>query len=127
MDRDAEWEIRGRGHEKLDVWRLSIDLAEFVWKFTSSLPKEERYVLVSQMRRSALSIPSNIAEGAARVSPAEKARFYTIARGSAAELETQFVISARLGFVSRGQFDFSKLDRITAMLSAMIRKQKSQH
>ena len=122
MDRDAEWEIRGRGHEKLDVWRLSIDLAEFVWKFTSSLPKEERYVLVSQMRRSALSIPSNIAEGAARVSPAEKARFYTIARGSAAELETQLLIANELYSIKEIENTLLLLEEVQKMLHVLAKR-----
>src|SRR5712671_6514673 len=76
-------------HRELDVWRSSMDLATAIYSLTKRLPNSERFGLVNQMRRAAVSVPSNIAEGAARGSSADFARFLLIARGSVAELETQ--------------------------------------
>jgi four helix bundle protein len=82
----------------LDVWRLGLDLAEAVYQCTSSFPKHELFGLTAQMRRAAVSIPSNIAEGRARSSTKELLQFLAIARGSLAELETQFELAIRLGY-----------------------------
>jgi four helix bundle protein len=82
----------------LDVWRLGLDLAEAVYQCTSSFPKHELFGLTAQMRRAAVSIPSNIAEGRARSSTKELLQFLAIARGSLAELETQFELALRLGY-----------------------------
>ncbi|MGD9661680.1 MAG: four helix bundle protein [Porticoccaceae bacterium] len=89
-----------KGHKDLDVWKKSIDLVEEIYKVTAQFPKEEVYGLTSQMRRSAVSIPSNIAEGAARNSKKEFKQFLHVALGSLAELETQVIVSARLGYLS---------------------------
>ena len=85
-------------HKDLEVWQLSIDLVESVYKVTNSFPKAELYGLTSQMRRAAVSIPSNISEGAARKGNKEYLQFLYIALGSLSELETQLLISVRLGF-----------------------------
>jgi four helix bundle protein len=85
-------------HKELDVWKKSMDLVEVVYSVTANFPKEERYGLASQMQRAAVSIPSNIAEGTARKSNKELLQFISIAMGSAAELETQYLISIRLGY-----------------------------
>jgi four helix bundle protein len=82
----------------LDVWRLALDLAEAVYQCTSSFPKSELFGLTAQMRRAAVSIPSNIAEGRARSSTKEFLQFLSIALGSLAELETQFELAVRLGY-----------------------------
>lgn len=82
----------------LDVWRLALDLAEGVYQCTSSFPKSELFGLTAQMRRAAVSIPSNIAEGRARSSTKEFLQFLSIALGSLAELETQFELAVRLGY-----------------------------
>lgn len=78
--------------KNLDVWKTSLELTVNIYKLTSKLPKTEAYGLSDQMKRSAISIPSNIAEGQKRISKAESAHFCSIALGSAAELETQLYI-----------------------------------
>lgn len=83
-------------HKDLDVWKLSIDLVVKVYELTNQFPKEEKYGIINQMRRSSVSIPSNIAEGAARTSVKEFANFISISLGSLSELETQLIISEKL-------------------------------
>jgi four helix bundle protein len=85
---------------KLNVWNETVDLAMDVYKLTADFPKEEKFGLVSQMNRSAISVPSNIAEGAGRNSSGEFVQFLGIANGSANELFTQMVISNKLGFIN---------------------------
>lgn len=85
-------------HKDLDIWNLSIDLVEDVYTLTRNFPREEIYGLTSQMRRAAVSIPSNIAEGAARNSKKEFIHFLYVALGSLSELETHLVITRKLGF-----------------------------
>jgi four helix bundle protein len=104
-------------HKDLVVWKLGIDLVADVYKHTKQLPKDERFGLVSQMRRAAVSIPANIAEGAARGSTAEFARFVLIARGSLAELETHLYVSRRLHAL-RGTEDL--LVRLTSLRRMLI-------
>ena len=86
-------------HKDLDVWKCCMDLVTLVYQNTAQLPKEERYGLTSQMRRAAVSIPSNIAEGSARKGDKELIQFITIALGSVAELETQYLIAIRLKLI----------------------------
>ena len=86
-------------HKDLDVWKFSMDLVELVYQETAKFPKEERYGLTSQMRRAAVSIPSNIAEGSGRKGDKELVQFIAIALGSIAELETQYMIAVRLQFI----------------------------
>ena len=82
--------------KELKIWNKAIDLTVAVYKATSSFPSDERFGLISQSRRSAVSIPSNIAEGAGRNSKKEFSNFLGIANGSSYELQTQLVISNRL-------------------------------
>jgi four helix bundle protein len=86
-------------YRDLKVWQLAMQLSETVYRVTDGFPAKEMYGLTSQMRRAVVSVPSNIAEGHARDSTKEFLRFLSVAQGSLAELETQFV-SRRLGFVS---------------------------
>ena len=85
--------------KKLKIWEKSVDLATNVYKATANFPKEERYGLTSQIRRSAVSIPSNIAEGAGRNNKGEFKQFLGIANGSSYELQTQLIISNRLELI----------------------------
>ena len=105
-------------HKKLDVWSLSMELARSVYRLTAGYPSEERFGLVSQMRRAAVSIPSNLAEGAARSSNNEFRNFLSIARSSLSELDTQLDLSHQLGFItgqSRSEID-TLLTRADKML-----------
>ena len=86
-------------HKDLKVWQKSMDFVVEVYKVTRKYPKEEVFGIVSQMRRSALSIPSNIAEGYGRLYDKETMKFLSNALGSASELETQILISKDLGFL----------------------------
>ena len=88
-----------RTHHNLDVWKRSVDFVLTIYKLTESFPNEEKFGLTSQIRRAAVSIPTNIAEGAARKSGKEFLQFLSIAQGSANEVETEMLISHRLGFL----------------------------
>jgi len=113
-----------RPHQRLDVWRDAMDLVALVYRFTAALPDEERYGLSSQMRRAAVSVPSNIAEGAARRSAAELIRFLSIARGSLAELDTQILLVEQLGLAQHDPALSQLLDRTFARLNALIRSKE---
>ena len=93
-----------RPHEKLDVWRKAIEFVLEVYKATESFPKEEKFGLTSQVRRAAVSIPANLAEGAARSSRKEFAHFISNAQGSASEAETELLIAHRLGYLSETKY-----------------------
>ena len=90
--------------KELLVWQKAIDLAVEVYHITETLPKEERYGLISQINRSVISIPSNIAEGAGRNTSKEFNNFLGIAQGSSFELDTQLIISNRLNFISKEEY-----------------------
>ncbi len=105
-------------HQRLDVWKRAIKFVEQIYKTTTSFPSEEKFGLTSQMRRAAVSIPSNIAEGAARNSSKEFINFLHISQGSAAELETQIIISKNLQFLDSQMEDIllKELDEISKMI-----------
>jgi len=109
-------------HKDLKVWQQSKDLVSEVYKMTAAFPKEELYSLTAQIKRSAISIPSNIAEGAARESNKEYIRFLYIALGSLAELDTQLQIAKDLGFIKSDEYKkvSVKLNEIGKMLSGLI-------
>jgi len=86
-------------HKDLDIWKLGIDLVEMIYKLTKKYPKEELYGLTTQIRRSSVSVPSNIAEGAARKNKNEFLQFLYVSLGSLSELETQLIISQRLEYL----------------------------
>jgi len=87
-------------HKNLDAWKNSIDLVAEVYKITMTFPKNEEYGIISQMRRAAISVPSNISEGAGRDSKKEYVRFLNISIGSLSELETQMIIAQRLKYIN---------------------------
>ena len=107
-------------HKDLDVWKESMTLAKEVYRLTKSFPKEETFGLASQMRRAAVSIPSNIAEGAARNSDKEFIQFLHVSLGSLAELETQLLLSRELGFLKDEDINGS-LEQIRRMLLGLIK------
>ena len=90
-------------YNNLQIWQQAMDLVEEIYKLTASFPIEEKFGLVSQMTRAAVSIPSNIAEGAGRNSDKDFAHFISIAIGSLYELNTQIVLSERLGYINQSQ------------------------
>jgi four helix bundle protein len=106
-----------RTHHDLDVWKNSIHLVTLIYRATESFPKSEVYGITNQIRRSVVSIPSNISEGAARTSLKEFTHFLSIALGSIAELETQLIISKNLDYLNESQFEnlLSKLVSIRRM------------
>jgi carbamoyl-phosphate synthase large subunit len=92
---------------ELEVWQLAMSLATLIYRLTAGFPREERYGLSAQMQRAAVSIPSNIAEGNARQSTREYARFVSTASGSTAELQTQLLLAQQLGVGDASQIDRS--------------------
>ena len=112
------------GFKDLIVWNKAMDLTVEIYDIVKLLPKEELFALSDQMRRSVISIPSNIAEGQARQHKKEFVHFLTIAKGSNSELETQLLICIRLGYFTgeRAKKALDMTDEINKMLSAMITK-----
>ena len=115
-----------RKYKDLIIWQRSVDLATSIYKITTLFPSEEKYGLISQMRRCSVSIPSNIAEGSGRSSDKEFSRFLEIAYGSAYELETQMIISMKLEFVQINDYEVlsKELDELQKMIFAFINKLK---
>ena len=108
----------------LEVWRKAHRLTLAVYAATRSFPAEERYGLTSQLRRTAVSIPSNIAEGCGRGSDADFGRFVQIALGSASELEYQVLLSYDLGMLTQAEFDSlaSAVIEVKRMLTSLVRR-----
>ena len=116
-------------HKDLEVWKKAIQFVTIIYEITQNFPKEEMYTLSSQMRRAAISIPSNIAEGAARKSNKEYVQFLYIALGSSVELDTQLIISYNLGYVNDKKIITlqQQLDEIGKMLNGLINYRKTKH
>jgi four helix bundle protein len=110
-----------KGYRDLRVWHLAMTLAEHVYEATKSFPQDERFGLTSQMRRSAVSVPSNIAEGRGRGTDAELTRFCGIAYGSLMELETQAELAHRVGFLTSESLSsiMSDCAEVARMLNAL--------
>ena len=112
-----------RTHRELLVWKKSIEFVTQIYNLTNKFPKDENYGLSSQLRRAAISIPSNIAEGAARNTDKEYVRFLYIARASASEIETQLIISKNLNYFNSGNENLdTDLLLILKMLTYLINK-----
>ena len=109
--------------EKLVVWQKAVELVTWIYQATRQFPDAERYSLTSQIRRSAISTPTNIAEGVARRSEKEKVRFLTIAYGSQIELLNHLIISRNLGFIQPDDLAEGRrrIQEITAMIQALAR------
>jgi len=111
-----------RPHHNLKVWQDAMVLVRRVYELSARFPDAERFGLTAQMRRCAISVPSNIAEGAARASSKEFARFLMVARGSLSELDTQLRIAHDLGFADTSKI-LVDVDSIFAMLAGLVRSQ----
>ena len=114
-------------HKKLDVWLKSINLVQNIYEITKSFPKAEDYGLTSQIRRSAVSIPANIAEGAARQTKKEFIQFLHVAQGSLSELDTHMEIALKLDYVQKNSIDeisviMNDIDKMTTGLIKSLRK-----
>lgn len=107
--------------KELDVWRRSVDVAVELYKLTSTFPESEKFGITNQMRRAAVSIPSNIAEGSGRYHPKDFIHFLRIADGASAELETQLIISEKIGFAAETKQLQNEVVVIRRMLSAFIK------
>jgi four helix bundle protein len=119
-----------KSHRDLEVWRRSVDLVTDIYAVTRSFPVDEMYGLTGQMRRAAVSVPSNIAEGAARNSHKEFLRFLSIATGSLAEMETHLLIARNLNYMEQDTLG-PEIERIRQMLHGLInsikRKMKQEY
>lgn len=111
-----------KSYKELIVWQKAVDLCVIIYRLTRIFPKEELYGLVSQMRRSAIAIPSNIAEGQHRGHTLEYIQFLRIAFASSAELETQLLLSLKIGYINEEQYvsTNSELQEIMRMLNKLI-------
>jgi four helix bundle protein len=103
-------------HKDLDVWKRAMDLVEQVYVLTSSFPSSEIYGLTNQLRRAAVSVPSNIAEGASRTGDKELLYFLNVAIGSIAEIETQLLIGVRLKYVDQQNEIFDLITEVRKLL-----------
>lgn len=113
-----------KSYKELVVWQKAMELVKRIFNLTGKFPKSELYGLVSQMRRASVAIPSNIAEGYGRRSRKEYRQFYSIAYGSALELETQLILSKDLSLAPKRSFKKSEvlLTEVLKMLNSMTRK-----
>ena len=114
-------------HKDLTVYKESIKLVLDVYEITASFPDKEKYGLSSQMRRASISVPSNIAEGAARRSSKEYIRFLTISLSSLSELETQMEIALKLDYFRLNKINFDRLEHIRRMLLNLIKSITKQN
>jgi four helix bundle protein len=112
-------------HKDLEVWKQAMDMAEKAYFKTSTFPLHEQFGLTSQIRRSAISIPSNIAEGAARQTSKEFIHYLYISLGSLSEAETQLLIAKRLGYISDDVI-FSDLESIRKMLLGLVKSLRTK-
>lgn len=108
-------------HRNLLAWQEAMNLVEIVYRDTSSFPNTEAFGLTGQLRRAAISVPSNIAEGAGRNSSGEFLQFLGVASGSLAELETQLQLAIRLGYLGVGAASIAQLDKVGRLLNGLRR------
>ena len=118
--------MAGTSYRDLAVWRRSIDFAEAIYKVTADFPRDERYGLISQLRRASVSVPSNIAEGYGRNSPKSFQHFLQISMGSLKEIETQLTLSQRFGFLGHDIAErlLTEADGLSRMLYGLTRSRR---
>jgi four helix bundle protein len=115
-----------RPHHGLMAWQEAMDIARTIYALTGGFPRDERFGLTAQLRRAAVSVPSNIAEGCARGSSREMLRFLHIARGSLSELDTQLRLASDFGFCDSGPA-LGKVENLFSRLAALIRASEIPH
>ena len=123
-NQDASGKKSGaQSYHDLLVWQKGLVLAKEIYKLTAGFPSEEKFGLISQMRRAAVSVPSNIAEGQARNTPGEFAQFISYAEGSLAELDTQLTLAIELAFVTseKARFSLDAVAELRRMLNGLRR------
>jgi four helix bundle protein len=108
-----------RSHRDLKVWQQAMDLVEAVYRTTAAFPPAEQFGLTTQLRRSAVSVPSNIAEGFARSGTKELLYFPSLAAGSLSELDTQFELAVRLGYVGEWEDLRQRIDDVAGLLMGL--------
>ena len=116
--------MKQKSYQDLEVWRKAMDLVEMVYAVVERLPKEEKFALADQLRRAAVSVPSNIAEGQRRYSKQEMIRFAGISLGSVAEIETQAMLCERLYKINVDDL-LKECSAISWMLLALIKSQRN--
>src|SRR2546430_5008412 len=116
-------QTKPQSYKDLNVWQKGIELAKLIYTLTTRFPAEEKFGLISQMRRAAVSIPSNIAEGQARHTTGEFIQFISHAEGSVAELDTQLILSIELNFSQQSAADpaFELIGELRRMLNVLRR------
>ena len=117
-------EMKIKSFKDLKIWERSVELVKVIYDLTKTFPKEELYGLTSQIRRAAVSVPSNIAEGFARYHNKEYKQFLYTSLGSCAELSTQLIIAERLNYLDNEKADilFGEIEEISKMTMALIKK-----
>ena len=108
-------------HKKLDVWQDARKLVKRIYGMTALFPKNEKYGLCDQLQRAAVSVPSNIAEGSSRETPADFVHFLVIARGSLSEVDTQLTLAEDLQYISADESLHSEIEAISKRITALIR------
>jgi four helix bundle protein len=114
-----------RKHHDLVAWQVSVDLVKMLYQTTEAFPSKEAFGLTSQIRRSAVSVPSNIAEGAARATKREFAHFLIMARGSLSEIDTQLTIAKSLGYIGDDRELQEVLDRVFGLIGGLLKSVKA--
>jgi four helix bundle protein len=116
----SEERVTKRDYKDLIVWQKAIDLVVEIYAVTKAFPKEELYGLTSQLRRCAVSVPSNIAEGQGRLTRGEFRQFLGHAKGSLGEMETQLIIAERLGYLKGSQTYLGRLAEVARLLNGLL-------
>ena len=113
-----------RNFRNLDIWKNAVELSKMIYKATKNFPAEEKYGLISQIQRAAVSVASNIAEGSSRKSEVDFARFLEISIGSAFEVETQLIIANELNYISKSNYEsiLSHIQILQRQINALLTK-----
>ncbi|MFN0038070.1 MAG: four helix bundle protein [Burkholderiales bacterium] len=114
-----------RKHHDLVAWKVSVELVTELYQLTETFSANEAYGLISQSRRAAVSVPSNIAKGAARTSKREFAHYLSMARGSLSEIDTQLVISKQLGFIHDDEQLQQKMTRVFGLIGGLLKSTRA--